>query len=83
MQQPQLSCQILTFKIVNFTIEDEIYHLKVKYYLAYCLLNLKYVICTVFSDTFLKEVEPVNTSGEHFLLVFNIKKRRFYLFSFG
>ena len=74
MQQPQLSCQILTFKIVNFTIEDALYHLKVKYYLAYCLLNLKYVICTVFSDTFLKAVEPVDTSGEHFLLVFNLKK---------
>ena len=54
-----------------------LYHLKVKQYLDYCLLNLNYVISTVFSETFLKAVEPANMSDKDFSLVFNLKKRLF------
>ena len=35
--------------------------------------------CKCFSDTFLKAVEPVNTSSKPFLLAFNLKNRRPYL----
>ena len=84
MTHLQLSCYILTPEIVNCTIKDALYNLKLK--LVPCLLLALFSVRIFYrsfhilffksiSDTFLKAVV-------HFLLVSNRKKLHVTLFFF-